>query len=137
MSSSQPHHFLFLLPDSTTPAEKEVVVNAAKHLTSLGYVYVASPDEKTMADRENIRFMPLKLHRLPCFGTVTSVMIVRDRHLALAAQEAYPRTRVTVFDPAQATLAHELNEFMETEGKTVPLPMLVPLMARVSLPQAA
>ncbi len=133
----QPLHFLFLLSDTTTNSEQEVIVNAAKELTSLGYVYVASPHEPTMADREDIRFMPLRSHQLPCFGQVTSVMIVRDPQLALAAREVYPDSHITVFDPAQATLAHEMSELLAADPAATPIPLLVPLMSRAKLPKAA
>lgn len=102
LTPSRPHHFLFLLPESTTSEEAEIVETAARKLTSLGYVYVASPHQPTMEDRAGVRFMPLRLHRLPCFGAVTGVMIVRDRHLTLAAQEAYPEAQIIAFDPAGA-----------------------------------
>ena len=137
MTLTQPLHFLFLLPDTTTSSEQEVVVKAAKELTSLGYVYIASPNEKTMADRDNIRFMPLRQQQLPCFGSVTSVMIVRDRQLALTAQEMYPDSHITVFDPAQASLAHEMSELLAADDTAAPLPLMVPLMSRAKLSKAA
>src|SRR3954452_19335010 len=93
-------HFLFMLPHSATQAEQEHVVNAAKELTSSGYVYVASAHERTMEDRDHIRFMPLRDGTLPCFGAVSTVMIVRDRTMVQAVEQAYPDAKVLVFDAA-------------------------------------
>jgi hypothetical protein len=99
--SQPPHRFLFMLPDSTTPTEQDHIVNAAKELTTMGYVYVASARESTMEDRDNVRYMPLKEYDLPCFGEVTGVMIVRDQEMARMAEEAYPGAKVFVIDPSQ------------------------------------
>jgi len=101
-SSQAKNHFLFLLPPSTTPAEQDVIANAARELAPMGYVYIASAHEKTMEDRGDIRFMPLRDGTLPCFGAVTGVMIVRDRELVRQAQENYPGAPIVVFDPAEA-----------------------------------
>jgi hypothetical protein len=98
--SRTPHHFLFMLPGSTSPEEQEQIVKTAKELTSMGYIYVASAREKTMEDRDNIRFMPLREGQLPCFGSVTGVMVVRDQSIARAAEEAYPGAKIFVIDPA-------------------------------------
>jgi hypothetical protein len=100
-SSNHPHHFLFMLPASTTPSEQDEIVETAKKLTSMGYVYVASAHERTMEDRDNIRFMPLKNDDLPCFNAVAGVMVVRDQGLAEVAQHAYPGANILVIDPAQ------------------------------------
>ena len=97
-----PQHFLFMLPHSATAAEQEHVVNAAKELTTTGYVYVASAHERTMEDRDNIRFMPLRNGDLPRFGTVSAVMIVKDRTMVSAAEVAYPNAKVLVFDAADS-----------------------------------
>jgi hypothetical protein len=93
-----PQHFLFMLPHSATPAEQEHVVKAAKELSSRGYVYVASAHEHTMEDRDNVRFMPLRSDDLPRFGTVSTVMIVKDRAMIQAAEAAYPQAKVLVFE---------------------------------------
>ena len=95
-------HFLFVLPPSATPAEQQHVVKAAKELTSCGYVYVASAHEHTMEDRDDVRFMPLRSGDLPRFGTVTSVMIVKDRTMVQAAEVAYPNAKVLLFDAADS-----------------------------------
>lgn len=99
--SSQPHHFLFMLPASTTPSEQDEIVETAKKLTSMGYVYVASAHEHTMEDRDEIRFMPLRNDDLPCFNAVAGVMVVRDKGLAEVAQQTYPGANILVIDPAQ------------------------------------
>lgn len=103
-----PLHYLFLLPDSATPADQEAVAKAARELVSVGYVYVASAAEKTMEDREGIRFMPLRDGSLPHFGSVAGVMVVRDQKLAHAAQELYPGAKVAMLDatPAEARRRH-------------------------------
>ncbi len=98
--SRSPQHFLFVLPPSATPAEQERVVKAAKQLTSTGYVYVASANERAMEDRDSIRFMPLRTGDLPRFGTVSTVMIVKERGMVQAAEAAYPNAKVLVFDVA-------------------------------------
>ncbi len=97
-----PQHFLFVLPDSASPADQDQVVNAARELTAHGYVYVASAHERTMQDREDIRFMPLRRDDLPRFGAPTSVMIVKDRTMVSAAEQAYPGAHVLVIDPTDA-----------------------------------
>ncbi len=89
-----------MLPASATEAEKNAVIETARGLTALGYVYIASPTESTMEDRENIRFLPLNVEVLPCFGAVTAVCVVRDEAIAAAARDAYPDTEVIVIDPA-------------------------------------
>jgi hypothetical protein len=136
--SRLPHHFLFLLPETTTPAEVEIVEAAARKLTPLGYVYIASPHEPTMADRGGVRFMPLRMHRLPCFGSLTGVMIVRDRHLMLAAQETYPEAQIIVFDPARAPHEEALRDLPMALLATAALrpPQMQKAAAR-PLPQAA
>src|SRR4051812_39535854 len=98
--STVPHHFLFMLPATTTPADQDQVLKAAKELTSMGYVYVASAHERSMEDRDDIRFMPLKSDDLPRFGSLAGVMIVHDQEMARVAEEAYPGAKVIVIDPA-------------------------------------
>ena len=100
-NSNRQHHFLFMLPASTTPSEQDEIVETAKKMTSMGYVYVASAHERTMEDRDDIRFMPLRNDDLPCFGAVAGVMVVRDQGLADVAQQRYPGANVLVIDPAQ------------------------------------
>jgi hypothetical protein len=97
-----PQHYLIMLPPTATPAEQEHVVHAAKELASSGYVYVASAHERTMEDRDNIRFMPLRSDALPRFGTLSTVMIVKDRAMVPAAERAYPQAKVLVFDAADS-----------------------------------
>ena len=92
-----------MLPATATSHDRSTVEQSARRLTSSGYVYIASPEEKTMEDREEIRYMPLHLEMLPCFGSITAVCVVRDESLADAARAAYPGTEVLVIDPA-ATL---------------------------------
>lgn len=129
-NTRSPHHFLFMLPDSATPAEQDHVVEAAKELTSMGYVYVASAQERTMEDRDNIRFMPLRPDDLPRFGAVSGVMVVRDQSMAQAAQEAYPGAKVFVIDPAQASQKPRHRAAALTVWPQ-------PLMAASSAPHAA
>ncbi len=88
-----------MLPANASEAEREAVIESARTLLSRGYVYVASPAEPTMEDREEIRFMPLNVAALPCFADVTAVCVVRDQTIAVAARLAYPRTEVMVIDP--------------------------------------
>lgn len=88
-----------MLPANATEAERQAVIASARTLLPRGYVYVASPAEPTMEDRDDIRFMPLNLEALPCFGDVTAVCVVRDQTIAIAARDAYPRTEVMVIDP--------------------------------------
>lgn len=92
-------NFLFMLPADTTPAEQEVIVNLARRLTAMGYVYIASAHEKTMEDREDIRFMPFHRDLLPSFGEMAGVFVVRDAGIAAAARAAYPQAHVLVIDP--------------------------------------
>lgn len=92
-------NFLFMLPADTSPAEQEVIVNLARRLTAMGYVYIASAHEKTMEDREDIRFMPFHQDLLPSFGEMTGVFVVRDQSIASAARQAYPNAHVLVIDP--------------------------------------
>ena len=94
-----PQNFLFMLPADTTPAEQEVIVNLARRLTAMGYVYIASAHEKTMEDREDIRFMPFHRDLLPSFGEMAGVFVVRDQNIAAAARQAYPNAHVLVIDP--------------------------------------
>lgn len=94
--------FLVMLPPSATPSEQEHVVNAAKELTSTGDVYIASASQCTMEDRDNVRFLPLRNGDLPRFGKVSTVMIVKDRTMVSAAEQAYPEAKVLVFEPADS-----------------------------------
>jgi hypothetical protein len=132
--TSLPHHFLFMLPESTTPDEHEQVVKAAKELTAMGYVYVASTQERTMEDRDNIRFMPLKSDDLPRFGSVSGVMVVRDQKMAQVAEEAYPGAKIMVIDPAPAALTapDSTRALRRASG-----PVWHPLMGSSSVPHAA
>jgi hypothetical protein len=132
--TQSPHHFLFMLPGSTTPEDQERVVKSAKALTSMGYVYVASTHEHTMEDRDNIRFMPLRSNDLPRFGEVSGVMVVRDQEVARAAEQAYPRARVFVIDPSGPAPA-------KTEERVRPSPAAImvwqPVMNSFGVPEAA
>jgi hypothetical protein len=94
--------FLIMLPLSATPSEQEHVVNVAKELTSTGDVYIASASQRTMEDRDNVRFLPLRSGDLPRFGKVSTVMIVKDRTMVPAAEQAYPDAKVLVFEPADS-----------------------------------
>ena len=76
---SLPKHYLFILPEAISLDEQHEVVQAASKLAEEGYVYLASAHVKTMEDRDNIRFMPLHTDRMPCFGGVSGVLVVRDR----------------------------------------------------------
>lgn len=106
-TSFQPRHFLFMLPAAVTPAERTAITESARSLTDRGYVYIASPEERTMEDRGAIRYLPLHLEMLPCFGSVTAVCVLRDETLAEAARQAYPNTEVMVVDPLGG---HHVNE---------------------------
>lgn len=103
------HNFLFMLPACTTPAEQEVIVDLARRLTALGFVYIATPHVETMTDREDIRFMPFHRDMLPSFGTMTGVFVVRDQVIAAAAQTAYPEAHVLIVDPVR--VAEDLPEY--------------------------
>lgn len=85
-----------MLPASATEAELQAITEAARRLVTLGYVYIASPAEKTMEDRDEIRYLPLNVDLLPCFGAVTAVCVLRDESLAQAARQTYPGTEVMV-----------------------------------------
>ena len=98
-----------MLPESTTPSEQDEIVETAKKLTSMGYVYVASAHERTMEDRDEVRFMPLRNDDLPCFGAVAGVMVVRDQGLAQVAQQQYPGANILVIDPAQPAQHHKVD----------------------------
>jgi hypothetical protein len=137
-SSSQtksPHHFLFMLPGSTTPEEQERVVKSAKDLTSMGYVYVASAHERTMEDRDNIRFMPLRSNDLPRFGNVSGVMVVRDQEYARAAEQAYPSAKVFVIDPSSPAPAKAAGE--RVRSRPAALAVWQPMMRHFGVPEAA
>jgi hypothetical protein len=127
--SNPPHHFLFVLPGSTTPDEQERVVKSAKQLTSMGYVYVASAHERTMEDRENIRYMPLRENDLPRFGNVSGVMVVRDQACARAAVEAYPGASIFVIDPSQPAPARAADEGIRPRTRALPAwqPSMLPM----------
>lgn len=94
--------FLIMLPPSATPSEQEHVFDAAKELISTGDVYVASAHQRTMEDRDNVRFLPLRKGDLPHFGSISTVMIVKDRTMVSAAEQAYPNAKVLVFEPADS-----------------------------------
>lgn len=106
-TSAFPCHFLFMLPAGATDAERLAVIESARTLIPRGYVYVASPAEPIMEDRDEIRFMPLNVEALPCFADVTAVCVVRDQTIAIAARQAYPRTEVIVIDPLAMEKADE------------------------------
>ncbi len=114
------HNFLFMLPASTTPAEQEVMVNLARRLTTMGYVYIASALESTMEDREDIRFMPFHVDLLPSFGAMTGVFIVRDQSIATAARETYPEAHVLVVDPDR--VQEDLPDYEPEVISSWPLP---------------
>jgi hypothetical protein len=133
-NSTVPHHFLFMLPATATPADQDHVVKAAKELTSMGYVYVASAHERTMEDRDNVRFMPLKSDDLPRFGSLAGVMIVRDQEMARVAQEAYPEANIMVIDPTPA--AEKTPETPRPARRTAATAWH-PLMASSGVPHAA
>jgi hypothetical protein len=124
-----------MLPDSTTPEEQECVVNSAKELTSMGYVYVASARERTMEDRDNIRFMPLRSDDLPRFGNVSGVMVVRDHEFARAAEQAYPGAKVFVIDPATPAPAKAAEEHVRP--RPVASTVWQPVMTPFGIPEAA
>jgi hypothetical protein len=99
-----------MLPASTTPSEQDKIVESAKKLTSMGYVYVASAHEHTMEDRDNVRFMPLRNDDLPCFGALAGVMVVRDKGLAEVAQQTYPGANVLVIDPTEPAQHNKVDQ---------------------------
>lgn len=112
-----------MLPGFLTEAEKNAVIETARGLTAHGYVYIASPAEGTMEDRENIRFLPLNLENLPCFGAVTAVCVVKDETIAIAAREAYPGTEVIVIDPGivpdeEASERPAVPEWLSAKSRT-------------------
>ncbi len=100
--SLAPKHYLFMLPEMITLEEQNEVAQAAKALLTEGYVYLISPHEKTVEDRDEIRYMPLRRDSLPCFGEVSGVLVARDQSLAQAAKQAYRDAPVMVFEPGQA-----------------------------------
>ena len=100
--SSLPKHYLLILPEAITLDEQHEVAQAAKALLTEGYVYLISPHEKTVEDRDEIRYMPLRRDSLPCFGEVSGVLVARDQSLALAARQVYQDAPVMVFDPGQS-----------------------------------
>jgi hypothetical protein len=98
--SLAPKHYLFMLPEMITLEEQNEVAQAAKALLAEGYVYLISPHEKTVEDRDDIRYMPLRRGSLPCFGEVSGVLVARDQSLAQAAKQVY-QAPVMVFEPGQ------------------------------------
>jgi hypothetical protein len=100
--SLAPKHYLFMLPEMITLEEQNEVAQAAKALLTEGYVYLISPHEKTVEDRDEIRYMPLRRDSLPCFGEVSGVLVARDQSLAHAAKQVYRDAPVMVFEPGQA-----------------------------------
>jgi hypothetical protein len=114
-------HFLFMLPSPTTAAEQEQIEKAAKQLACEGYVYVASAHERTMEDRDNIRFMPFRHDDLPRFGMLTSVIIAKDQAMAGAAEKAYPGAKVIVIDPADAAHVVKYEQRRPRGGVTMPM----------------
>lgn len=130
-SIAQPlQNFLFMLPVDTTPAEQEVIVNLARRLTTMGYVYIASAHQQMMEDREDIRFMPFHRDLLPSFGIMAGVFIVRDQSIASAAREAYPDAHVLVIDPDR--VQEDLADYEPEVIRSWPAPS-----ARVPLAAAA
>jgi len=103
------HNFLFMLPATTTAAEQKIVTQLAHRLTTFGYVYIASAQECTMTDRDDIRFMPLHRDLLPSFGSMTSVFVVNDPEIAQAAKETYPEAQVLILDPKR--IAQDLADY--------------------------
>ena len=103
------HNFLFMLPATTTAAEQKIVTQLAHRLTTFGYVYIASAQECTMTDRDDIRFMPFHRDLLPSFGSMTSVFVVNDPEIAQAAKETYPEAQVLILDPKR--IAQELADY--------------------------
>ena len=99
--SQLPKHYLFILPEAITLDEQHEVAQAARALLTEGYVYLISPHEKTVEDRYEIRYMPLRRDSLPCFGEVSGVLVARDQSLALAAKQVYQDAPVMVFDLGQ------------------------------------
>jgi hypothetical protein len=97
--SLAPKHYLFMLPEMITLEEQNEVAQAAKALLTEGYVYLISPHEKTVEDRDEIRYMPLRRDSLPCFGEVSGVLVARDQSLARTAKEVYRDAPVMVFEP--------------------------------------
>jgi len=110
-----------MLPSPTTAAEQEQIEKAAKQLASDGYVYVASAQQRTMEDRDEIRFMPLRHDDLPRFGAVTSVIIAKDRVMAGAAEKAYPGAKVIVIDPADAPHVVRYEQRRPQGAETMPM----------------
>jgi hypothetical protein len=135
-NSRLPLHYLFLLPDSATPADQEAVAKAARDLVSVGYVYVASATEQTMEDREGIRYLPLRENSLPHFGAVAGVMVVRDQKLAHAAQELYPGAKVALFDPTP-TEPQRRHEWRLASSRPVHSLRIPALKRRSTVPDAA
>ncbi|TDU81528.1 hypothetical protein EI77_00838 [Prosthecobacter fusiformis] len=109
-----------MLPATTTSSEQEVIVNLARRLTTLGYVYIASAHERTMEDREDIRFMPFHQDLLPSFGVMAGVFVVRDQNIASAAREAYPEAHVLVIDPDR--VEEDLPDFEPEVIRSWPVP---------------
>lgn len=103
------HNFLFMVPATAGKAEQDIIVNLARKLTSMGYVYMASAHEVTMSDREDIRFMPLHEESPPCFGTLTAVFVVKDASIVEAARAAYPDAHVLLLNPER--VAEELEDY--------------------------
>lgn len=104
-----PQNFLFMVPSSVGGAELEIIFGLARKFTSLGYVYIASAHEKSMVDREDIRFMPLHEAQLPAFGELTAVFVVKDQTVVEHAKQAYPDAHVLLLNPVR--VAEELEEY--------------------------
>lgn len=91
-------NFLFMLPATTTDAERKMVLSFARRLTAVGEVYVACAHASVLESREGLRFMPLCHEQLPVFAIPTAVFVVQDQHIADAARNAYPGAHVLVID---------------------------------------
>lgn len=123
------HNFLFMIPAGVTRAEEEIILNLARRLTSMGYVYVACSGVETMTDRDDMRFLPLHPRALPSFGSMTGVFVVHNPGLAMLARVNYPDAHVLVIDPAR--IQEDLVDF-EPEKVIASWPA-----ARMTLPRQA
>lgn len=94
-------NYLFIVPCQLGDFEKAILQATAKRMSQFGYVYVADVSQSTMEDRDNVRYMPLHLGRLPCFGSVESVIVFHDEGLIEEAAGTYPGARFFVLNPAQ------------------------------------
>jgi hypothetical protein len=99
-----PRNFLFIVPTPATAEDHALVEAIATTMSSMGYVYVASADQRLVEDRGAIRYLPFRAGHFPSFGTLDAIFVLRDREVANAALAEYPAAEAFVLDHQPAVV---------------------------------